>query len=353
MAEQFTIQQPTFKIYKDKVLSNLRHMILKSKAHGAELHPHYKTHQSEEVGFWAKGEGIRSISVSSLSMAEKFRDQDYKEITVAFPLNRRQIDDINRLAKDINLVLTVVSESGVRFLKEHLQAPVKVALEIDPGYGRSGIEPDDFKTIDSILEIAEASSLLQADSFMAHTGQNYHAKNTAEILNNHAHTVKILAQLKSRYKLKTSLGDTPSCTVAEDFGDIDIWRPGNFVYYDLMQQQMQVCQSEDIAVSMLCPVTARNHKRKEIVIHGGAVHFSKEKLQMPCGKEIYGLPVIRNGEKDEIPEGSYLKSLSQEHGILQCSDDFFRQIDEGDLLEILPVHSCLTANLMSNRSVVV
>jgi len=41
-----------------------------------------------------------------------------------------------------------------------------------------------------------------------------------------------------------------------------------------------------------------------------------------------------------------LISLSQEHGIVSVPKDIQKQFKVGDILYILPVHSCMTANLM-------
>ena len=38
--------------------------------------------------------------------------------------------------------------------------------------------------------------------------------------------------------------------------------------------------------------------------------------------------------------------MSQEHGIIQADETLFQQAQIGDLLLVLPVHSCLTANLL-------
>ncbi|MDZ7614896.1 MAG: hypothetical protein U5K51_15285 [Flavobacteriaceae bacterium] len=43
-----------------------------------------------------------------------------------------------------------------------------------------------------------------------------------------------------------------------------------------------------------------------------------------------------------------LKSLSQEHGIIKVPEHLIDNYKVGDLLYILPVHSCLTADLMKN-----
>jgi len=40
-----------------------------------------------------------------------------------------------------------------------------------------------------------------------------------------------------------------------------------------------------------------------------------------------------------------MKSLSQEHGVLRLCEAHLDQVQVGDVLPVLPVHSCLTANL--------
>ena len=47
-------------------------------------------------------------------------------------------------------------------------------------------------------------------------------------------------------------------------------------------------------------------------------------------------------------KGSYVKSLSQEHGLIQAEAALFDHVDIGDLVLVVPVHSCLTADLMGH-----
>jgi D-serine deaminase-like pyridoxal phosphate-dependent protein len=37
--------------------------------------------------------------------------------------------------------------------------------------------------------------------------------------------------------------------------------------------------------------------------------------------------------------------LSQEHGLIEMNDSFLREAKVGDVLVILPVHTCLTSDL--------
>ena len=103
--------------------------------------------------------------------------------------------------------------------------------------------------------------------------------------------ISILAQTKNQlFRLKKafldrypdlliSMGDTPGCSVAEDFTGIDEIRPGNFVFYDLTQNRVGSNSIEQIAVAMACPVVAIHKDRREIIVYGGGVHFSKDRLE--------------------------------------------------------------------------
>jgi D-serine deaminase-like pyridoxal phosphate-dependent protein len=116
-----------------------------------------------------------------------------------------------------------------------------------------------------------------------------------------------------------------------------------------MQHSLGVCTINDIAVKMVCPVLAKHVSRNEIIIHGGAVHFSKDTVVNTDGKHLYGRIAINKGEERSLLDtNNYLSKLSQEHGTIKVTPANFKLINVGDLLEIIPVHSCLTANLMGH-----
>jgi len=143
-----------------------------------------------------------------------------------------------------------------------------------------------------------------------------------------------------------SIGDTPGCSVAQVFPGIDEIRPGNFVFYDLMQYKLGVCSLKEIAIALACPVIRKVPKGKKLLIYGGAVHLSKESLLMD-NKNIYGLAVKLNvnGWSTDLSD-SYVVSVSQEHGIISASDILYEDFGIGDIIAVLPIHSCLTANAM-------
>lgn len=329
-----------------------------AKQAGCNFRPHFKTHQSVKVGEWFRDFGVEKIAVSSLQMAEKFAVAGWDDILVAIPLNLNETDRINLLAKRIRLGLVVECDITVAMLKRELQHPVDVYVELDSGYNRTGISWDDFVTIQMTIDRISQAALMTFRGFIVHAGQTYQVntgsaeKNRLEILDIHKESLTKLQIIRGKYEeycsdLVISYGDTPSCSLAKDFGPVTEIRPGNFVFYDMMMVNLGVCQPNDVAISMACPVIGMNHKRQEVAVYGGAVHFSKEFITVNS-KPMFGQLVQSSSLGWGNPiEGAILKGLSQEHGIVSFSTKTtFNRIGIGDILYFLPVHSCLTASTM-------
>lgn len=348
------IIRPTLVVDKKVCLRNLERMAKKAANLKLRFRPHFKTHQSAKIGEWFRLYGIEAITVSSVQMAEYFAANGWKDITVAFPVNILEIDNINRLASGIKLGLLVENTEAAGFLAKHILFPVDVWIKIDTGNYRTGIEPHDYKQIEMVIGKLIEGKNLTFKGFLTHSGHTYSAHSTDEIFNRHFDALLKLKSLKQRLSnqfpdIEISMGDTPAATLCTNFNSVDEIRPGNFVFYDLMQQNLGVCTFDDIAVKMVCPVVAKHLSRNEIVIHGGAVHFSKDSITNIDGKEMFGrLIITKDGEKQMLDQMNYLSKLSQEHGILKVAQTKFNYFEVGDLVEIIPVHSCLTANLMGH-----
>ncbi len=346
------IIRPTLVVDKEVCLKNIERMTQKAAQHKLQFRPHFKTHQSATIGEWFKRFGVEAITVSSVQMAEYFAANGWKDITIAFSVNLFEIENINRLAASVKLNVLVENREAAQELANRISKKLGVFIKIDTGYNRTGIPSSRLNTIDSILEILNTNKKITFKGFLTHTGHTYEAKSTNEIYSRHFDALLKLKSLKKRYQkeypqVQISMGDTPSATLCGNFSDVDEIRPGNFVFYDLMQHSLGVCGIDDIAIKVVCPVVAKHLSRSEIVIYGGAVHFSKDTVQNIDGKQLYGRVVInQDGENVLLDTKNYLSKLSQEHGILKVTPANFKLINVGDLVEIIPVHSCLTANLM-------
>jgi len=346
--EKITV--PTLLLDEHRCRANIRKMSEKAAGSGTFFRPHFKTHQSLTIGRWFKEEGVTAITVSSLEMAAYFAPE-WDDITVAFPINILEIDRINRLAGSIRMNVLVEHTESLSFLAEHLTAPVGYFIKVYVGYGRTGISPQDHDRIDGLLTFASSSNL-NFKGFLAHAGHTYGCRSAAAILAIHEQSRATMITLKERYQARfpeliISLGDTPSCSVAKDFAGMDEIRPGNFVFYDLTQARIGSNTTDQIAVAMACPIVARHPERNELVIYGGGVHLSKDRMEGEPEGTVFGRVVRQeeNGWGELIP-GMYLRSLSQEHGIVKGPIAEIEQYQVGDLLLVLPVHSCMAANAM-------
>ena len=350
------INKPSLIIDSLKVKLNIQNMIAKLDD-VKNLRPHFKTHQSKDVSNIFKILGVKKITVSSVAMAKYFA-KDWNDITIAFPVNILEIDDINKLSRKITLNLLVESIDTVVYLQNNLKNKVGLFIKIDTGYNRTGLTSEDIEVSTIINEIRN-SNIIHFKGFLAHAGHTYSAKSTKEILSIMDNSKKILSGIKNKYihsfpNIITSYGDTPSCSISDNLNGFDEYRPGNFVYYDIMQYHLGSCAIEDIAVAVACPVVAKHKSRNEIIIYGGGVHLSKEFMEDDNNNRSYGYVVEFTNYKWKYQDTvSYLKSLSQEHGILKVSKELMNRVEVGSLIGILPIHSCMTANLLRDSSILV
>ena len=281
-------------------------------------------------------------------MARYFAEAGWKDILVAFPFHPGEMEELIGLSGKCRLSILVDSPAALPFL-HHIPHQVDFYVDIDTGYGRTGVRTENPELIEQIIVKSGSISHLEFRGFYCHAGHSYKANSRKESDHLHQKAISDLGKLKIQFGQYAPLllyGDTPNCSMQEDFGEIDEITPGNFVFYDLMQVVLGACSMEEIAVAMECPVAGRYPAGDRIVIHGGAVHFSKESL-LQDGVPAYGRLVQQREEgwtKGKYKQ--YLSSLSQEHGVLEQCGDLTQTINIGENLLFLPVHSCLTANLM-------
>ncbi|WP_299707776.1 alanine racemase [uncultured Pontibacter sp.] len=348
------ITQTTLLLDEKKCRQNIAMMAEKAARNNIRLRPHFKTHQSAQVGEWFREAGTTAITVSSLKMARYFAAHSWTDIMVAIPVNIRDMALVNELAAKVTLHLVAVNIETVQALAERLTHPVNLWLKIDTGYRRTGILPHSHEELDAIVALLEHSDKLQFTGVLAHDGHTYKQTDAEAIRTIHHTTVFLLNLVCDRYKarfpdLQVSIGDTPSCSILNDISGVDEIRPGNYVFYDLTQQHIGSCSFEQIAVCMACPVIAKHPERNEIIVHGGSVHFSKDSLVGADDSLIFGLVVdlTENGWSEPL-EGIEVVALSQEHGTVRASKELFDRYNIGDLMGILPIHSCLTADAMGS-----
>ena len=83
-----------------------------------------------------------------------------------------------------------------------------------------------------------------------------------------------------------------------------------------------------------------------MVVYGGAIHFNKD-FTTYQGQRSYGLAALPTAQGWGEPlEGAYVSALSQEHGLVRVPQPWLDSIEVGELLVILPAHSCLAVTAL-------
>ena len=343
--------KPTLLLDEKKCKANIKKMALKAKRNGIEFRPHFKTHQSLEIGEWFREEGVSKITVSSVAMANYFAQGGWKDITIAFPVNILEIKEINRLASKITLNILLESAEVATILDSKLTANVNAFIKINIGNNRAGLEPDTIRNITTLAKTIDTSTNIVFKGFLGHAGHSYNCRSKTEIENIHKKSTSKILQLKDHFikeypNLLISVGDTPTCSTVEDFSMVDEFRPGVFVFHDCKMLQIGCCATENIATTIACPIVAIHKEKNELIIYGGSVHFASDILTEKNGEKIFGRVIEDAGNgRGEFTENIYIKKLSQEHGIIHAPSSFIDSVSVGDVLKIIPVHICTAANL--------
>ncbi len=345
-----TITQPTLLLDAERCRANMARMAEKAKRNDVRFRPHFKTILSARIGEWFRAMGMTGITVSSVAMAKYFAAHGWTDILIAFPVNVRQIEEINALAKILHLELLVESVEAVTFLAERLLTEVDIWIKVDAGAHRTGIAVDDRAALLALAKEIRSHKNLRLRGILTHAGHTYKAGSAEKVKEIYTECVGKMVAVRQVLAgegikgLELSWGDTPSCSLVEDLSEVDEIRPGNFVLYDVMQAAFGSCRTEDIAAAVACPVVARHHERNQAIIYGGAIHLSKEYLEED-GKRHYGLIAMPNehGWTAPIPS-AFVSALSQEHGVVTLPKEVLEKVKVGDLLVVLPVHVCLAVS---------
>jgi D-serine deaminase-like pyridoxal phosphate-dependent protein len=353
------ITRPTLIIQEAIVRRNITKMMAKLSPQNS-FRPHFKTHQNLEIGKIFYEMGVRKIAVSSLEMAEFFANDCWEDITIAIPTNLRQINEINKLAAKINLELTIDSIDSAEFLLKNITQKIGLWLEIDSGQKRSGFW---FEEISAIRNCAEkirnsGNKLIELKGILNHAGHSYSCNSKSEITALYQENLQKLNHVKTAISNKDwqpqiSFGDTPCCSVIDSFAGIDEIRCGNFVYYDITQTKIGSCSQQDVAVAVALPIISIHPERSEVIVYGGGVHMSKDVI-IENSQSFYGSPVLL--EKDWwkiLPSENKMTKLSQEHGTLSLQRDILKNLKIGDLIFVQPVHSCMTADILRNNTIII
>jgi D-serine deaminase-like pyridoxal phosphate-dependent protein len=140
-----------------------------------------------------------------------------------------------------------------------------------------------------------------------------------------------------------SVGSTPTALFAEQLAGVTEVRAGVFVFFDLVMAGLEVCRTEDIALSVLATVIGHQREKGWTLLDAGWMAMSRDRgTANQRVDQGYGLVCDLDGRP---LEDFILVGANQEHGIMaRRSGALGAPLPPlGTQVRILPNHACSTA----------
>ncbi|MCY3598638.1 MAG: alanine racemase [Gemmatimonadetes bacterium] len=330
------LRTPALILDLDVLENNLRVMQERTDALGVRLRPHVKTHKCVEIAELQRSGGASGIAVSTLAEARVFAEAGFDDILWAFPLNLSRIDEAAALSGRVELGVTVDSLTAVEAL-EAASVAFSVWLEIDCGYGRSGVPHDSGRVVELARRISRADRLALGGC-LTHAGHTYGADSPAAIAALADEERRAMVEVGRALRAAgiepgvLSLGSTPGMSRVETLEGVDEARPGNYALYDYTQTRLGSCAVSDCAVAVLATVVSARDGSGGAIADCGALALSKD--VGPDDPPHYGR-LFRDASGRALSDHR-VTSVSQEHGRLSG------RFAVGEKVRVLPNHACLT-----------
>jgi D-serine deaminase-like pyridoxal phosphate-dependent protein len=144
-----------------------------------------------------------------------------------------------------------------------------------------------------------------------------------------------------------SAGATPTARYSLRQEGLTEYRAGNFVYFDRTQVGLGAATLDDCALTVLARVVSKP-SRHRIVLDAGSKTLSSDGARGFEPAPGYGTVCsagAATGEPLITLPNLHIERLSEEHATVRVTDAN-TPLEPGDLVRILPNHSCVVSNLV-------
>jgi len=347
---ELNLETPALLLDEARMQRNMARMQERMNVLGVAFRPHVKTSKCLEVARRQLALGARGITVSTLKEAEQFFAAGVDDILYAVAIVPNKLDHALRLVR-AGLRLTLLVESGAmaaEVARHGLEHGVcyDVLIEVDTDGHRSGIAPAD----PLLLDVAAAlTGGARFKGVMTHAGSSYDLRTpdalAAMAEQERSRCVDAAERLRAAGHAceVVSVGSTPTALSARHLDGVTEVRAGVYVFFDLVMAGVGVCETGDIALSVLCTVIGHRPLEGWIIIDAGWMAMSRDRGTQKQARD-YGYGMVCDADGNAIAELAF-NQANQEHGVLQWTGDtvdLAARYPVGSSLRIMPNHACAT-----------
>jgi len=320
---------------------------------GVRHRAHFKTAKSLNVFniVTAQMETPR-IAVSTLKEAEIAAAHGLRDIYYTTPITPQKIADATALIEaGVRFCVSVDTVEGAAALVERHPVsapPISAIIEIDADGYRGGVSPKNPIFHDIAVKLHAAQNI-EFEGLYVFAGRTYTASSPedgAAIVETCRVAIAAAADLLRDKDIPVDnvvIGGSPVAKFAKHLTGVDEICSGVYMFQDLYQAGLGVCQKEDLVVCVLATVIGVNLSTHSAFIDAGALALSQDisanKLDPSIG---YGLASSTSNHDTDL----YVESVSQEHGRLKGLNgvNAAELLKLGDRVAVWPNHVCMTVD---------
>lgn len=344
-----TLPTPAVLIDRRRALRNLDRMQAAATARGLRLRPHAKTHKSPLVARWQLERGAVGICCAKLGEAEVFAAAGVADIRLPYPLNPANADRLIALVDRTHLSFIVDHPVVARQWSDAMTRAaraVDVLVKVDVGFHRCGIDPAAAGSVEMIRGVAALPGL-RFKGLLSHAGHAYHAHSEDELRGMAEAEAATMRDLVARCRAagvaieEVSAGATPPARFSVQQDGFTEFRAGNYVYFDRTQVALGAATVDDSALTVLSRVVSKPAAGR-IILDAGSKTLTSDGARGFTPAPGHGLVLDLDGRPDA---NLLVERLSEEHATVRALNGS-TPLEPGDLVRIVPNHSCVVSNLV-------
>jgi D-serine deaminase-like pyridoxal phosphate-dependent protein len=347
-----SLDTPAAIVDVSRMQRNIQRMQQRMDTLGVRLRPHIKTSKCLPVIKAQIAAGASGVTVSTLKEAEHCFAEGISDIFYAVAIAPGKLTQALTLRrKGCRLsVLTdsVIGAQAIVSFGQQNDERFEVWIEIDCDGHRSGLTVGDNALIDVARVLCEGG--MQLRGVMTHAGSSYELDSleTLQILAEQERFLCVSAAERIREAglvcPEVSIGSTPTALSALSLEDVTEVRAGVYVFFDLVMHNIGVCQTDELALSVLTTVIGHQQDKGWIITDAGWMAMSRDRGTQRQ-RQDFGYGQVCTEAGDWI-EGALVTGANQEHGIITLgaaeSANLVARFPIGSRLRILPNHACAT-----------
>ena len=317
------METPSVVIDMDLMEGNIAAMQQRCDDLGIGFRPHIKTHKIPDIARRQIEAGATGIACQKVSEAEVFADAGFRDIQIPYNIvGAAKTRRLAQLAKRADVTVTVDNRAaldGIAAAASEYDARIGVMVEIVSLNLRTGTTPADALALAKVIDAADN---LRFAGIMVYPSD-------AAIRPRLQETVALLAEAGIAVET-VSGGGSGAIRESHLLPELTEMRVGTYIFWDWSSVTGGLTTIDRCAMQVRVTVVSANEPTR-FIIDGGSKAIHSETVDGCFGRIV------------EYPEARIYR-VNEEHGFCDFSAcDGTPAV--GDVLHVIPVHTCVVTNL--------